>query len=46
MLVSNCNWTLAHYNNFGEIHNSQGLDWAFPSRPVIILSEPYLSVFC
>ena len=34
------------YNNFGEIHNSQGLDWMFPSRPIIILSEPYLSIFC
>ena len=34
------------YNNFGEIHNSQELDWMFPSRAIIILSEPYLSVFC
>ena len=33
------------YNNFGEIHNSQELDWMFPSRPIIILSEPYLSLF-
>ena len=33
------------YNNFGEIHNSQGLDWMFPSRAIIILSEPYLSLF-
>ena len=33
------------YNNFGEIHNSQELDWMFPSRAIIILSEPYLSLF-
>lgn len=33
-------------NNYGEIHSSQGLDWELPSRPIIILSEPYLSIFC
>ena len=33
------------YNNFGEIHNSQELDWMFPPRAIIILSEPYLSLF-
>ena len=33
------------YNNFGEIHNSQELDWMFPSRAIIILSQPYLSLF-